>query len=742
MPFLADLWITGHRSVVTDGDTIVVEDTTGTKLAECATLAGLSFYQCPALKVFTSPELAGSTMRIDVVQVFADGSRSDATELTLHFARSNLQRTPPPTISGDTITIEGSREMGEISVEWMLLRDEVPLFRAPRPCDVGEAESETFVCTYELEPPSSLVAPMSAPVRPAGLVLPLALPPGNYTAIVSEYSNITTLLDQISFDFNVDDPAPPPGPPDDPTPNPGPNPGPDDPATPDTVPIPLAPPPDTTPISDGPTPDEETTPEDVADETPTSTKTAAPLVDASDDVLRLLLLILTGFAILYLVGPRGMVLPRRLAWASASGPPKHVAAAGGSGTPIAATLPHGGEVDGAGDDAGRDNPFGLAWGDRSITWRTPGWKRADAASVAVPTGLSSRFPLIARVLADATYLRAALGVLWLLLPAAGVALGVAAASDSSATPLPPVVGITAALLVLAVLDSTAGIVGFLVFAGVAVSRGGLTADGLSLSDGVRGLLGLAALWFVTPLVAAAARPLRRRSQPGHVYGWDRIGDVVIAALVSGWAVYGIVGGLGDLTGKDLPITDHATALAWVAMAAVVGRYLVEELIAHGYPLRLDAVEATSMHEPTLGHQLRGIVIRAALVAFFAGAVIGPCWQLWVGVAIFAVPQLLALAGDLVPDVKRLAGLLPRGVVAVLVLVVVGLVMANLIDSRFDGSERDALRAGFVLLAIPGAALEVLGIVGGDRGEPRWTWPRQLMGAVVVVVTTVLVATSF
>ena len=398
-------------------------------------------------------------------------------------------------------------------------------------------------------------------------------------------------------------------------------------------------------------------------------------------------------------------------------------------------------MDGADDDAGRVNACGDAWGDRSFTWRFPGWSRLDALSRSVPAVLSTRLPLVARVLADAAYLRASFGILWLLLPIGGVALGVSAALGGSGAPLPPALLLTASLLVLAILDSTTGVAAVLAFAAMTVASGGLTEEGLSLGQGVRGLLGLGALWFVTPLIAAAARPLRRMSEPGHVYAWDRFGDAVIAALLGGWAVQGMVGGLGDLTGRDLPITEHADGLALLAITAVMARFAMEELAATGYPRRLAAVEAVSSGEPATFHHLRGLVVRSALLAFFAGAFLGNCWQLWAGVAIFALPQLVALVGDRIPDFARVARAVPRGVTQVLVLVLAGTAIAYLLDARGgDGGDADlqVIRTGFVLLAVPAATIELLALLGGDQPARRWTWWRQLAGAGVVVVTVVVV----
>ena len=122
----------------------------------------------------------------------------------------------------------------------------------------------------------------------------------------------------------------------------------------------------------------------------------------------------------------------------------------------------------------------------------------------------------------------------------------------------------------------------------------------------------------------------------------------------------------------------------------------------------------------------------------AWAFLGSCWQLWVGVAVFALPYLLSLVHELVPDLRPLQVTLPRGVVETLVLVVVGGVLAYWIDGSAGGNTTQALRNGFVILAVPASAIGVLEVLGGEPPPQRWTWARQLAGAAVVVATVLVV----
>ncbi len=691
-----------------------------------------------------------TTEDVEVFQV-VQGARSLGTTATISFAASRLAITTPPALpAGDAIVLEGSREdFGQFTIEWTLQHDGASLFPARR-CEVvgpdGEYdEYQAFTCTYDSNNPDGDRAPSAASpagkVVPALAVSPAALPNGGYVATFTELLD-SVEIDSISFSFtvgNVPDAPPPNAPPGDGSEGgdggEGGNTTDDVVATPFQT-IPLAP----LPELDEP---EATIPDGPETEEPETPTAAPPVVPVDDDVLRILILAIIAFTVMTMSGARGLGWPRRLIEAPVGAPgtgPQHLAdpATRDATVAIIAGLGAGG-LDGPDDDAGRARPFGDAWGDKSLTWRFPGWLRLDLLSRNVPVSLAPRLPLVARVAADGAYLRAALGVLWALLPTAGLVLGLVAATSGGAAPFPPALGLVGVLLVIAVLDASAGVAAVTVFAVITLARGGLTAEGLDLDEGIRGLMGLAALWFVAPLVAAAARPLRRAAEPDHVYSWDRFGDTVIAALISGWAVQGIVGGLGDLTGRDLAITSHADGLALLTIAAVVGRFLLEEAAAMLYPRRLQAVQAVEeLPAPTKLQQARGLLVRAGLLAFFAGAFLGSCWQLWAGVAIFSIPQVLQLAEGRIPDVAALASAVPRGVVQVFVLVGVGAAIAYFVDAHGSGDELTAIRQGFVLLALPAAALEILSVFGGETPKSTWTWPRQLAGAAVVAVTAALV----
>ncbi|MDX6718948.1 MAG: hypothetical protein QOJ63_1202, partial [Solirubrobacteraceae bacterium] len=168
----------------------------------------------------------------------------------------------------------------------------------------------------------------------------------------------------------------------------------------------------------------------------------------------------------------------------------------------------------------------VALGDRSWTWTWPGTRTLDALSATLPARLARRSPLLARVIADGTYLRAILGSASLLGLGAGLALGAAALQNTGGDALPPVAALTIAIAVLGVLDAAAGLVAVLIF-----TTGVLVLGGVDSLAHLRLMLGLSALWFVVPVLAGAARPLRRPPTRSLEQSWDRAADFVIASLI-------------------------------------------------------------------------------------------------------------------------------------------------------------------------------------------------------------------
>ncbi len=364
-------------------------------------------------------------------------------------------------------------------------------------------------------------------------------------------------------------------------------------------------------------------------------------------------------------------------------------------------------------------------GDRSRTWRWPGTAHVDRLSLAVPPRVSSRSPLLARVLDDAGYLRAMLGSLYLAVPAFGAFLAALAVASVDGRALPPAIGLAAGLAVLGVFDALAGVIAVVVFAGGVVLLGGVTS-----ADNARTMLGLATLWFAAPLIAGTARPLRRPPTMTRQEHWDRTADIVIASLVGAWAVQVILQGLPGLAGIDLPIADSANRIALMVLAALAVRMLLETIAAHSYPLRLAQVQPPDMRQPSTAQRLAAHALVLTIFVFVAISYLGSCWQLYVGGALFILPKVLDLFADRLPNSARVHAVTPRGIVAIVLMLFVGAVVGALV-LRYFSTGQEAIRDSFVLLSLPGLALALLELFGREGPDRELPFRHQLLGIPVL-----------
>lgn len=375
-------------------------------------------------------------------------------------------------------------------------------------------------------------------------------------------------------------------------------------------------------------------------------------------------------------------------------------------------------------------------GDRSLTWRFPGHRFSDRLGRLLPPRVARRSPLLARLIEDGSDLRAMVGVLSLLLPIAGGVLGAVAAANTGGLPLPPSIGLLIAIAALATLDALAGAVATVVFTVAVLAGGGLTAPGgPDTKHGVVVLLGLALIWIALPLIGSAIRPFRRTGTPSTELTWHRGADLLIAALLVAWVTQKTVQSLDLFAGVPTGLPPHADLAAIVIFGAVAVRVALEQLALATYPQRLAAVDhPDDLPDAATSSVLSGMAVRTAAFGFIGYVFIGATWHLWVGIGLFALPQLTALLGERVSVPLRIRRFAPRGIVEILVLVVACTLAVRLAVDTAE-STLDTLRAAFVLLAVPPAILGLLALAGPPPGERRSTWPREFIGLAILVLTT-------
>lgn len=375
----------------------------------------------------------------------------------------------------------------------------------------------------------------------------------------------------------------------------------------------------------------------------------------------------------------------------------------------------------------------VAIGDRSHTWTWPGTARLDALSPTLPARLAKRSPLLARVAADGTYLRAILGSASLLALLGGVALGVMALRNTGGEALPPIASLTIAIAVLGVLDAAAGLVAVLIF-----TIGVLALGGVDSYAHLRLMLGLSALWFVVPVLAGAARPLRRPPARNLEQSWDRAADFVIASLIGAWAVQKIVLALPGLAGVRLPIAEHADAAAFCVLGALVIRLSFETIASYLYPMRLDVAEAAEIPAPGTLLRLGATAVRMAIFVFFAYIVVGTNWQLWVGAALFLAPQILAIFEERFPNSPALFRALPSGLLRLVLMLFVGTAVGALLLRTMNQSSDTFVADSFVLLSLPGFLLSLVSFFGREGDESPIGWGKRIAGIAILVVGILMV----
>jgi hypothetical protein len=375
-----------------------------------------------------------------------------------------------------------------------------------------------------------------------------------------------------------------------------------------------------------------------------------------------------------------------------------------------------------------------AKGDRSRSWLWPGTAQVDRVSRGFPVAVAPVTPLLARLGTDGQYLRAMFGSGSIVLITAGGILSMIAVANVHGHAAPPAAWLLGAMIAIGILDAVAGFLEGLIFA-----FGVLVGGGLGSADAIRTMLGLAIILFAVPLLAGAARPLRRPPPTSVSQWWDRGGDLVIASLIGCWAVYKMVQALPGLSGHSQPIVASAGILAALALSTVALRFALETASVHWFPARLAEVECDPIGHPGRSQQLASLALRTSLFVFIAYAFLGNCWELWVGVALFVLPQVLKMTEDHFPNSTLLFRFIPTKVLKTVVLLVVGALWVGFVFGRIH-DPRKLVGYSFILLSIPGLLYSIVELFGRDGSELPRNWAARIVG-VSIVVAGVLLATG-
>jgi len=287
---------------------------------------------------------------------------------------------------------------------------------------------------------------------------------------------------------------------------------------------------------------------------------------------------------------------------------------------------------------------GSAWGDTSVTWRWPWVLVMDRLSREVPDRVRPFSPLLARVLADGSSMRATLGTGSIAAPIIAVILGLVAVINTGGQAVAPATVLMITLIIVGIYDASSGFIAALVFAlGVAISGNATDADA------IRTVMGVGSLWYAVPLVAGGARPFRRVPAEDWPDRWKRMADIVVGSLLGAWTTQTVIGALPALSGLAMPIADRAGTVALIVLVALVGRYVMETLLVAHYPERLAMVAPLADRENGMRQKVAASFCKAGMFVFILLPFTGWVPQLGIAVALMLVPQLLGLVKKRFPN---------------------------------------------------------------------------------------------
>jgi hypothetical protein len=367
-------------------------------------------------------------------------------------------------------------------------------------------------------------------------------------------------------------------------------------------------------------------------------------------------------------------------------------------------------------------------GDLSNTWRHSLTGKSDALFAGAVTLISRHLPLMARTIADGTYLRAMFGSFAPLIVIPGIVLGAIAVIDTSGQALPPSLWIVMAIIALANLDALAGFASGLVF-----TFGVIIAGNFSSRDEILTVAGLYIIFYAPALLASAIRPLRRLANDRDD-SWERVTDYALGLLLSGWTMSKLIGGLNALAGVQLLITFHSKEIAWWTAVFVFVRMVLEDFASYNYPERISAVSGEFRKQGNV-HKVISLELKIFIFVELAMPFVGFNIKLLLGTILMAAPTIIGLTiGHKLPKTSALYRLMPTGAFKIVAMVFIGTFAAAFIQGLFS-SPRTFLEWSFVALAIPGLILSILGKM---VREPENDWKKSPMGNTAYRVLGIIV----
>lgn len=406
----------------------------------------------------------------------------------------------------------------------------------------------------------------------------------------------------------------------------------------------------------------------------------------------------------------------------------HDAAAGGYG---------GFELDPSGDDALAPRAGGS---------RFAGHRAVDALSRRGGAVTGRLTPMFSRAIIDGAYLRAMLGNLYFALPAAGLALGIAAGISTSGNAVPPALWLTLVLIALGAMDAFSGLLAITGFAAVTLVTGNLVGPHmLHAPPGqqpavytLTGLFALGVMWFAGAQVPRRFRPLRAHRTGSEIW-LRRLSDYVVIPFLGTIVIWAVAAEMPTLTGwgpQELFVTiqNHDFDVKCVAFVAILARVLFQSIADHHFRARTHASVPDPVGQRPLVLSVLFFFIRCAFVFMLVWEFLGLGWMTWAVLGLYAAIEVAAWVGRNLPPVRLLSTWLRLTVVRVVLVVVFAEFLMSQITHHLVNP---VPMLGALLIGI-GIALVVLVFVE-ELSEPRRAkgWSSGLVDLALIVLLIVI-----